>query len=120
LGPAHLPGSVQEGAVIDLRPCDLAREARSRNVGHLAMVDFIWTPKEMPKERHIVIRNTARHISDEWRDAFTACRELKQSSGPNPGMCPQARVTTGSGLSRGCRSDHFGLRWLIVALLRQF
>jgi hypothetical protein len=26
------------------------------------MVDVIWTPKEMPKERHIVIRNTARHI----------------------------------------------------------
>src|SRR5437762_12314207 len=23
LGPAHLPGFVQEGAVIDLRPCDL-------------------------------------------------------------------------------------------------
>jgi hypothetical protein len=26
LGSAHLPGFVQEGAVIDLRPCDLARE----------------------------------------------------------------------------------------------
>ena len=22
LGPAHLPGFIQEGAVIDLRPCD--------------------------------------------------------------------------------------------------
>jgi hypothetical protein len=28
LGSAHLPGFVQEGAVIDLRPCDLAREVR--------------------------------------------------------------------------------------------
>jgi predicted dinucleotide-binding enzyme len=35
LGPAHLPGFVQEGAVIDLRPCDLAREVRSQTVGHL-------------------------------------------------------------------------------------
>jgi hypothetical protein len=35
LGPAHLPGLVQEGAVIDVRPCDLARELRSLNVGHL-------------------------------------------------------------------------------------
>src|SRR4051812_11398301 len=26
LGPADLPGFVQEGAVIELRPCDLARE----------------------------------------------------------------------------------------------
>jgi hypothetical protein len=26
LGPAHLPGFVQEGAVIDLRPCDRRRE----------------------------------------------------------------------------------------------
>jgi hypothetical protein len=30
LGPAHLPGFVQEGAVIDLRPCDLARDVRSQ------------------------------------------------------------------------------------------
>jgi hypothetical protein len=36
--------------------------------------------KEDAKERHIVIRDTARHISDEWRDALTAYRELKQSS----------------------------------------
>jgi hypothetical protein len=35
LGPAHLPGFVQEVAVIDLRPCDLAREVRSQNVGDL-------------------------------------------------------------------------------------
>jgi hypothetical protein len=35
--------------------------------------------KEDAKERHIVIRDTARHISDEWRDALTAYRELKQS-----------------------------------------
>jgi hypothetical protein len=35
LGPAHLPGFVQEGAVIDLRPCDLAREVRSQNVGQV-------------------------------------------------------------------------------------
>jgi NAD(P)-dependent dehydrogenase (short-subunit alcohol dehydrogenase family) len=26
LGPAHLPGFVQEGAVIDVRPCDLAQK----------------------------------------------------------------------------------------------
>jgi hypothetical protein len=32
LGSAHLPGSVQEGAVIDRRPCDLAREGWFRNV----------------------------------------------------------------------------------------
>src|ERR1700722_2409684 len=32
LGSAHLPGFVQEGAVIDLRPCDLAREGWFRNV----------------------------------------------------------------------------------------
>jgi predicted dinucleotide-binding enzyme len=32
LGSAHLPGFVQEGAVIDLRPCDLARDGWSRNV----------------------------------------------------------------------------------------
>jgi hypothetical protein len=35
LGSAHLPGFIQEGAVIDLRPCDLAREVRAQNVGHL-------------------------------------------------------------------------------------
>jgi hypothetical protein len=35
LEPAHLPGFTQEGEVIDLRPCDLAREVRSQNVGHL-------------------------------------------------------------------------------------
>ena len=32
LGSAHLPGFVQEAAVIDLRPCDLAREGWFRNV----------------------------------------------------------------------------------------
>jgi len=32
LGSAHLPGPVQEGAVIDLRPCDLAREGWFPNV----------------------------------------------------------------------------------------
>src|SRR5258708_6568322 len=32
LGSAHLPGFVQEGAVIDLRPRDVAREVRFRNV----------------------------------------------------------------------------------------
>jgi hypothetical protein len=32
LGSAHLPGLVQEGAVIDLRPCDLVREGWFRNV----------------------------------------------------------------------------------------
>jgi 8-hydroxy-5-deazaflavin:NADPH oxidoreductase len=32
LGSAHLPGFVQEGAVIDRRPCDLAREVRFQNV----------------------------------------------------------------------------------------
>jgi hypothetical protein len=32
LGSAHLPGSVQEGAVIDRRPVDLARERWFRNV----------------------------------------------------------------------------------------
>ena len=32
LGPAHLRGFVQEGAVIDLRLCDLAREVRFQNV----------------------------------------------------------------------------------------
>ena len=31
-GHAHLPGFVQEAAVIDLRPCDLAREGWFRNV----------------------------------------------------------------------------------------
>src|ERR1700736_195827 len=30
LGPAHLPGFVQEGAVIDLRPCDRRRELAAR------------------------------------------------------------------------------------------
>jgi 8-hydroxy-5-deazaflavin:NADPH oxidoreductase len=34
LGSADLPGPVQEGAVIDLRPCALVREVRSQNVGH--------------------------------------------------------------------------------------
>jgi hypothetical protein len=32
LESAHLPGSVQEGAVIDRPPCDLAREGWFRNV----------------------------------------------------------------------------------------
>jgi hypothetical protein len=32
LGSAHLPGFVQEGAVIDLRPCDLARVEGFQNV----------------------------------------------------------------------------------------
>jgi predicted dinucleotide-binding enzyme len=31
-GSAHLPGSVQEAAVIDLQPCDLARVEGFRNV----------------------------------------------------------------------------------------
>ena len=45
LGPAHLPGFVQEGAVIDLRPCDLAREVRSRHVGHvLPVTPTRWSP----------------------------------------------------------------------------
>jgi hypothetical protein len=30
LGPTHLPGFVQEGAVIDLRPCDRRRELVAR------------------------------------------------------------------------------------------
>ena len=40
LGPAHLPGFVQEGAVIDLRPCDLAREVRSQTSAIHALNDI--------------------------------------------------------------------------------
>jgi hypothetical protein len=46
LGPAHLPGFVQEGAVIDLRPCDRRRELVARaNVFEQRATEYLKAPK---------------------------------------------------------------------------
>ena len=41
LGSPHLPGFVQEGAVVDLRPRDLAQEVRFQNVRPLLFQNLV-------------------------------------------------------------------------------